>query len=537
MGELLKDGENQLDAVLPYSMHVSSRYLELTKRKLQSTRLPRELELPEDRRWQQGTPKAVLEPLLDYWLEQYDWRKQESHFNSSLPQFRTTIKLPLDTPATTTSSDDNKSGETAASQSLRIHFVHKRSKHENAIPLLFCHNWPSSFIEVSKCIDALTDPHSLADSGAGTQQAFHVVAPSIPGFGFSDASPREDFGMRDTAGYFHGLMERLGYKQYVAHGTGWGFHICRALALAHPQSCLAVHTANPSFEKPALKRSPVAYFKHCIARLTKARIPFLSFGYVPSELKTNSTSSAQEHDAAQDPLNPYTSLGPTLSSLYSHRPQTLSFSLCDSPVGLLAALLDVIHTRAPSTTPLHSRSRSPFLSPVELEMEEARRSRGSLPTDIRTLPTVHEEEPEPPPSPQSIDVDNRTYTWTPTEVLTWTMLQWLPGPEASLRWLRRAHLDTLPSGPSSTAYMSVPLAISTFRNGNTSPLSTTPLMWGSAVWNITWVKRHVRAAHLPAWEAPDVLVLDMRECFGTLLAQGAITLPHANLPVRERVQT
>lgn len=99
--------------------------------------------------------------------------------------------------------------------------MHRRSKHSNAIPLLFCHTWPSSFIEVQRIIDALTDPHSLPGFGDGAQQAFHVVAPSIPGFGFSDASMSEDFGLHGTAAVFDGLMARLGYDQYVAHGTGW----------------------------------------------------------------------------------------------------------------------------------------------------------------------------------------------------------------------------------------------------------------------------------------------------------------------------
>lgn len=99
--------------------------------------------------------------------------------------------------------------------------MHKRSKHTNAIPLLFCHTWPSSFIEVQRIIDALTDPHSLPSFGDGAQQAFHIVAPSIPGFGFSDASMSDDFGLAGTAGVFDGLMARLGYDRYVAHGTGW----------------------------------------------------------------------------------------------------------------------------------------------------------------------------------------------------------------------------------------------------------------------------------------------------------------------------
>lgn len=99
--------------------------------------------------------------------------------------------------------------------------MHKRSKHPNAIPLLLSHTWPSSFIEVQRVINALTDPHSLPGHDESTPQAFHVVAPSIPGFGFSDASMEEGFGLGGTAEVFQRLMLRLGYEKFVAHGTGW----------------------------------------------------------------------------------------------------------------------------------------------------------------------------------------------------------------------------------------------------------------------------------------------------------------------------
>lgn len=145
--------------------------------------------------------------LLTYRLEAYDWRAEETRLNT-LPQYRTTIKLP--------SPHDEK-----PIQTLRVHFVHKRSTHQNAIPLLYCHTWPSSFIEVQKIIDALTDPQSVPGFGAGAQQAFHVVTPSIPGFGFSDSSSDEDFGLEGTAEAFSKLMARLGYDRYVAHGSGW----------------------------------------------------------------------------------------------------------------------------------------------------------------------------------------------------------------------------------------------------------------------------------------------------------------------------
>ncbi|KAF1935396.1 alpha/beta-hydrolase, partial [Clathrospora elynae] len=402
-------------------------------------------------------------------LDGYNWRAAESRFNSTLPQYRTTITVP---------------SSSTSPESLRIHFVHKCSKNLTATPLLLCHTWPSSFIEVQRVIDALTDPHSLPGHGYGqrngnkngAQQAFHIIAPSIPGFGFSDASQSPDFGIGGTAEVFAGLMARLGYKRWVAHGTGWGFSICRALALRYPEKCLAVHTANPVFDAPTYKSGPVQYLKNRIAKMTKAKVSGLDFG---GRL-----------------------LGPMLHRLYSLRPQTLAYSLCDSPVGLLAALLDVIHTRDLPLGPLGERERSPFLSPVEPEM------RGEQEENDETE-TERERGVE-----RGDEGSGRSYTWNPTEVLNFTMLQWLPGPEAALRWLRRAHMDT--THPQFNTYTPTPLGISTFyaRNCNTA----TPLTWGRSSWDIAWVKRYNNhPAMLPGFEAPDLLVLDLRECFGGMV--------------------
>lgn len=144
-------------------------------------------------------------------MEQYDWRAQEVTLNNRLPQFRTTITLPGP------NSDDS------AKRPFRVHFVHKRCQIQNgAIPLLFCHGWPGSFLEVCKIIDALTEPDFLAlPPGARLPLAFHVVVPSIPGFGFSDACNDYGFGLEETAEVFDALMKQLGYNQYVAHGSEW----------------------------------------------------------------------------------------------------------------------------------------------------------------------------------------------------------------------------------------------------------------------------------------------------------------------------
>ena len=152
------------------------------------------------------SPPLVQPTNITSRLEGYDWRQSESRFNSILPQYRTTIRIP-------------SSLNPATPQALRIHFVHKRSKQANAIPLLLCHTWPSSFIEVQRIIDGLVDPVLAPGEEV---QAFHVVAPSVPGFGFSEAGVEEGFGVWKTAEVFVGLMGRLGYTEgFVSHGVGW----------------------------------------------------------------------------------------------------------------------------------------------------------------------------------------------------------------------------------------------------------------------------------------------------------------------------
>lgn len=457
--------QEDIDAIVPYSMHVSSRYLDLTKQKLELTRLPKENEtLTTGQQWALGTPKSVLEPLLDHWLETYDWRTQEDVFNTTLPQFRTLITL---------LNPDTKP--------IRTHFVHARSHQSYAIPLLYCHSWPGSFIEVQRIVSQLTHP---PDEGA---MAFHVICPSIPGFGFSDASEDASFGVHGAAGVFAGLMQRLGYEKYVVCGEGWGFDLARALAGREPEKVLGVHTWNPRFEQPRLTKQFGAWAKWQVARLTGTRWAALSFGYVPSEV-----AASKEHDQTTSVEKP---LGLAMHQLCSLRPQTLAYSLCDSPVGLLAVLLDLVATQGAGSSP-NARPRSPFLDPGELEMQD-REYEAAGHERVRSDDTVK--------------ASSNGESWTPTDILNWTMMMWLPGAEAGLRWLRRAHVET--SEQSWTDYCNTPLSISSFRTRH----ALTPLMWGAGSWPITWVKRHQENAEMPPWDAPKQLAQDMRESFGRLL--------------------
>jgi pimeloyl-ACP methyl ester carboxylesterase len=318
-------------------------------------------------------------------LESYDWRREEAHFNASLPQFRTTLSVASQPP-------------------LRIHFVHKRSRNPNAIPLLFCHSWPSSFIEIQRIIDALVDPISLGE------QAFHVVVPSIPGFGFSDASADAEFGVWGTAEVYAELMRRLGYERFVACGSDWyvcwypdsnkiadravrGFDICRALAVKCPRRCRAVHTTNPVFDQPSLTRTPLAWLKWNMAKLTQTRLAALSFGYTSLDVSIS-----------QPTVQSLRPLGPTLHRLYSLRPQTLAFSLCDSPMGLLAGLLDTIHSRGLERPAVASRSRSRSVC------EQGMRGTGAGHERVGSDETVMPEKCE------------QSEVWSAPDILNWTMM-------------------------------------------------------------------------------------------------------------------
>ena len=141
--------------------------------------------------------------------ETYDHRALEEEYNNRLPQFRTNLAL-------TGSTED-----TFEVKVPNIHFVHRKSSSVNAIPLLFCHDWGGSFVEVARVLEGLCEPISTPTPTRPSTQAFHVVCPSIPGFGFSDASPDPDFGLEGTADILDALMQKLGYKRYMLHGSKW----------------------------------------------------------------------------------------------------------------------------------------------------------------------------------------------------------------------------------------------------------------------------------------------------------------------------
>ncbi|WP_037078179.1 epoxide hydrolase family protein [Rhizobium sp. CCGE 510] len=275
--------------IRPFKAEVSEGALADLRRRLAETRWP-DGETVTDR--SQGVQPARLKELVGYWQSSYDWRKAESRLNG-FPQFLTNI------------------------DGLDIHFIHVRSRHENALPLIMTHGWPGSVFELLDVIGPLTDPTA---HGGSAEDAFHLVIPSIPGFGFSGKPPATGWNPQRIAAAWDVLMKRLDYISYVAQGGDWGAIISDALGRQAPDGLLAIHvnrveraTTFPSDAAQALKNG----------------------GPAPDSL---SADEKVVFDEARDFLNN----GFGYAALMSTRPETVGYGIADSPVGLAAWLYDKI---------------------------------------------------------------------------------------------------------------------------------------------------------------------------------------------------
>jgi hypothetical protein len=191
--------EESPDSIKRFSIKIPQTALDDLHDRLVRTRFPDQL---DGAGWDYGTELSYLKELVAYWQSGFDWRAQERKFNR-FDHFQTSI------------------------DGLKIHFVHQRSKEKNAIPLIITHGWPGSFVEFTKIIGPLTDP---AAYGGRSEDAFHVICPSIPGYGFSEAPKKPGFGGKQVAHIFAKLMARLGYSRYSAQGGDWGVLISTWLA-------------------------------------------------------------------------------------------------------------------------------------------------------------------------------------------------------------------------------------------------------------------------------------------------------------------
>ncbi len=227
------------DEIRPFTIAVSDAGLEDLRDRLGRARFPDEI---EDVGRDMGAPLKDVRRLATYWAEKYDWRKAEAELNK-LPHFTTTLQA-------------------TGFEPLSVHFVHVRSSRADAVPLLFSHGWPGSFLEATKLLQPLAEP------GDAAHPAFHVVAPSLPGYGFSEGSRRRGFGADQHGEVFHQLMLRLGYDEYATQGGDWGFIITRAMGRRYaPKHIKAQHLNMDHYPQPTLLRNPLTFLRTMVSAL------------------------------------------------------------------------------------------------------------------------------------------------------------------------------------------------------------------------------------------------------------------------------
>ncbi|MGZ8599965.1 MAG: epoxide hydrolase family protein [Actinomycetota bacterium] len=263
------------DELTPFRLDVPETELEDLRSRLRNTRWPEAATVAD---WSQGVPLGYLRALCRSWAEEYDWRGCERRLNA-LPQFRTTI------------------------DGLGIHLLHVRSPHAGALPLIITHGWPGSVVEFLKVIGPLTDP---AAHGGDPADAFHVVCPSLPGFGFSDKPSRTGWGIERIADAWAELMARLGYGRYGAQGSDWGTSVSALLGQRDRPHVVGIHLAPPLAPPDA----------ETFGDLTeRERSALVSLEY------------AAEWDSGY-------------SREHATRPQTIGYALVDSPAALAAWIVE-----------------------------------------------------------------------------------------------------------------------------------------------------------------------------------------------------
>ena len=267
--------------IRPFEIDVSDDELSDLRSRINATKWP-DRETDDS----QGVQLETIQALASYWATQYDWRRFEERF-AALPHFITEI------------------------DGVNIHFIHVRSKHEDALPLIVTHGWPGSTIEQLKIIEPLTNP---TDHGGGPADAFHLVIPSLPGHGFSGKPTETGWDPIRIARAWVVLMERLEYARFVAQGGDWGNAVTEQMALLKPDGLLGIHTNMPATVPPDVSKA------------------LASGGAKPDGL-------APDEDEAFEILKHFFATGVGYSTEMANRPQTL-YGVADSPVGLAAWMID-----------------------------------------------------------------------------------------------------------------------------------------------------------------------------------------------------
>lgn len=272
------------DSLRPFRISIPQEQLAELRQRIAATRWP-DKETVEDR--SQGIQLAKLQEIVRHWGTDYDWRKAETRLNA-LPQFMTEI------------------------DGLNIHFIHVQSRHPNALPLIMTHGWPGSVFELLNTVGPLTDPTA---HGGRAEDAFHLVMPSMPGFGFSGRPKETGWNPDRIARAWIELMKRVGYSRYVAQGGDWGAPVSSAMARQAPAGLLGIHINLPAAVPPEIAMALAAG------------------GPAPSGL-------SDKERAAFDALDTFFKKYMAYGAIMGTRPQAIGYALTDSPVGLASWMYD-----------------------------------------------------------------------------------------------------------------------------------------------------------------------------------------------------
>ena len=266
--------------IIPFEIDIADAAIADLKRRLAATRMPDQI---ADTTWEYGTDSSYLSELIAYWQDDFDWKKQESELNQ-FDQFKT------------------------ESDGLDMHFIHQRSENPDAIPLMIVHGWPGSVAEFSKIVGPLTDPVA---HGGDIADSYHVIAPSLPGFGFSERPNEPGYSPEKIAHILAGLMQRLGYEQYAIAGGDWGAIINRYLANNYPERLIGLHS-NMVLAGPPADEAQRDDVSEAVSSLRNARTAYMlnEVGY---------------------------------QRIQGTKPQSLGYGLNDSPTGLAAWIIEKFH--------------------------------------------------------------------------------------------------------------------------------------------------------------------------------------------------
>ena len=384
----------------PWKLKLPEEKVQRLKQKLELTDLPDEL---DDQGWDQGPPLSDIKRLVGAW-KTFDFTAFENEVNEH-PNFMTSINI-------------------EGFGDFDIHFVHERNDKADAIPLLFVHGWPGSFLEVLK-IKKL-----LAESPASSPQ-FHLIAPSLPNFGFSSGVRKPKFGLAQYAEACHKLMVSLGYDKYATQAGDWGFWITRTVGFRYPEHCVASHYNMIMPKAPSWTSFPLLALQHAITPYSKA--------------ERDMQKRSAWFDSASRGYN----------QLQSTKPQTLGYSLADSPAGLLAWLYEKLHDWT----------------------------------------------------------DN--YPWTDQELLTFASVYWFStaGPAAPQRiyyevWHEQNPDFTYQATKRWMPKVNIGLAY------NPKELENFPRIFGKTLGNVVYDVQNEHGGHFYAHEHPELLVRDLHEMFG-----------------------